>query len=217
MKKKKLIWFYIAFFAIVFVVYIVFVRINEGSWTPRPVVLNNVKPFSFKTQDGKDFTRQDLIGKVTVVEYFFTNCQGICPHLNTNMKAVYQDFKDEPDFQILSHTCDPDRDSVPRLKIYADSIGADQKKWHFVTGRKDSLYSAARESYLLDDPKNALQNINDQFIHTQFFAVVDKNGMVRGQIFDGLKKSEIAEMEELVKKLLKEKVGPPDTNFLLNK
>ncbi|PZP51163.1 MAG: SCO family protein [Pseudopedobacter saltans] len=217
MKRKKLVWFYVGFFAVVLVVYILFVRINEGSWAPKPVVLNNVKPFAFRTQDGKEFTRQDLIGKVTVVEYFFTNCHGICPHLNTNMKGVYSDFRDEPDFQIVSHTCDPDRDTVARMKIYADSIGADQKKWHFLTGRKDSLYNTARESYLLDDPKNALQNIEDQFMHTQFFAVVDKNGMVRGQIFDGLKKSEIAEMEDLVKVLLKEKVGPPNTNFLLNK
>jgi len=217
MKRKKLVWFYIIFFAAVLVIYMSFVYVNEGGWKAKPVVLNNVKPFLFTTQDGKQFTREELVGKVTVVEYFFTNCQGICPHLNTNMKGIYEDFKDEPDFQIVSHTCDPDRDTVARMKVYADSMKVNERKWIFVTGRKDSLYNAARESYLLDDPKNALQNIDDQFMHTQFFAVVDKNAMVRGQIFDGLKKKEIVELEELVKRLLKEKVGPPNTNFLLNK
>jgi len=88
-----------------------------------------------------------------VVEYFFTNCKSICPKMNTNMKAIYAAFKDEPDFMILSHTCDPQRDTVARMKVYADSIGADTKKWLFLTGRKDSLYNIARSAYLLDDPK----------------------------------------------------------------
>ncbi len=217
MKRKKLVWFYVVFFAVILLIYLVVVRVFEGSWKAKSVVLNNVKPFAFTTQDGQPFTRQELVGKVTIVEYFFTNCHGICPHLNANMKGIYNDFKDEPDFQIVSHTCDPDRDTVARMKVYADSMKVDEHKWFFLTGRKDSLYNAARESYLLDDPKNGLKDINDQFMHTQFFAVVDKNAMVRGQIFDGLKKQELTELEELVKTLLKEKVGPPNTNFLLNK
>jgi protein SCO1/2 len=65
----------------------------------------------------------------------------------------------------------------------------------------------ARNSYLLDDPKNSVEKIEDQFIHTQFFAVVDKNGQVRGQIYDGLKQKELDEMKNTVRELLKEKAG----------
>ncbi|QES89883.1 SCO family protein [Rhizosphaericola mali] len=214
--KGKRLWFYISFFVIVAILFTVALYWGTDNWKAKPAVMNNVKPFAFETQDGRNFTRQNMIGKVCVVEYFFTHCTGICPHLNTNMKEVYNEFKDHPDFLIMSHTCDPERDSASQLKHYSDSLKIDNNKWVFLTGRKDSLYKAARESYLLDDPKNALQNINDQFIHTQFWAVVDKNGMVRGQIFDGLKKDEIAQMEDLVKELLKEKVGPTNTNFILN-
>ena len=96
--------------------------------------------------------------------------------MNTNMKAIYETFKQEPDFMIVSNTCDPGTDSVPHLKAYADSMKADPAKWVFLTGRKDSLYQLARNSYLLDDPKNSFQKIEDQFIHTQFFALVDKYG-----------------------------------------
>ena len=53
---------------------------------------------------------------------------------------------------ILSHIVDPLTDSVGRLKKYADSLGVDSKSWIFLTGNKDSLYQAARQSYLLDDP-----------------------------------------------------------------
>jgi len=56
------------------------------------------------------------------------------------MKEIYSIYKTNPDFQIVSHTCNPDTDSVPVLKRYADSLGVDTKKWIFLTGRKDSLY-----------------------------------------------------------------------------
>lgn len=66
-------------------------------------VLSYVKPFTFTTQEGLPFTQQDLNGKVTVVEYFFTTCKGICPKMNNNMKGIYETFLTEPNFQILSH------------------------------------------------------------------------------------------------------------------
>jgi protein SCO1/2 len=123
------------------------------------------------------------------------------------MKSVYAQFKDEPNFMILSHTCDPERDSAARLKVYADSLKVDTKKWIFLTGRKDSLYQIARSAYLLDDPKNNVEKIEDQFIHTQFFALVDKDGKVRSQVYDGLKQEELDRLQKDIKTLLKEKAG----------
>ncbi len=99
----------------------------------------------------------------------------------------------------------PGTDSAPVLKHYANLLKVNTDKWVFLTGRKDSLYKAARNSYLLDDPKNAVVNINDQFLHTQFFALVDKKGQVRGQVYDGLKKNELSKLQDDIKELLKEK------------
>jgi protein SCO1/2 len=145
-------------------------------------------------------------GKVYVAEYFFTTCQSICPIMNTNMQKIYEAYKDEAGFQILSHTSDPDHDNVSRLKWYADSLKVNTQRWMFLTGRKDSLYNTARVSYLLDDPANNAANINEQFLHTQFFALVDKNGKVR-KIYDGLKRDELAELKDDIKKLLREPVS----------
>jgi protein SCO1/2 len=89
------------------------------------------------------------------------------------------------------------------LKWYADSLKVDTKKWWFLTGRKDSLYTAARMSYLLDDPANNGGNIDEQFLHTQFFALVDKRGKVR-KIYDGLKKDELEELTNDIPRLLRE-------------
>ena len=82
------------------------------------VRIDNVQDFSFVNQDGKKITERDVDGKVYVAEYFFTTCKGICPIMNANMRRVYDEFKDEPNFLILSHTCMPETDSVPLLKAY---------------------------------------------------------------------------------------------------
>ncbi|HVU84213.1 MAG TPA: SCO family protein [Puia sp.] len=202
MNRKRL--FYISFFVLLFLAfYFVATKLIPGYGKVTYPVLSSVQPFSFTDQDGQTITNKDVAGKVYVAEYFFTTCRGICPKLNTNLKAVYEKYKNTPGFLILSHSVDPVTDSVGRLKKYADSLGVDSKTWIFLTGNKDSLYQAARVSYLLDDPKNNYTPIDEQFIHTQFFALVDKSGQVR-KIIDGLKKDELAEMDKAIDQLLKE-------------
>ena len=90
---------------------------------------------------------------------------------------------------------------MPVLKRYADSLGVNTAKWIFLTGRKDSLYTAARVSYTIDDPANNLKNIDDDFLHTQFWALV-KNGEVK-KVYDGLKQSEINAMIKEIERTLK--------------
>jgi protein SCO1/2 len=202
--SKKLIT-YIVFFSVLLIAFFFFVFRGTDNWKVKMPTLSYVKPFQFTNQDGQPVTDANLLNKITVVEYFFTTCKGICPKLNTNMKEVYMQFKDDPEFQILSHTCNPEIDSVSVLKHYADSLKVDTKKWIFVTGRKDSLYQMARGSYLLDDPKNNVEKIEDQFIHTQFFALVDRKGKVRGKIYDGLKTIEVQQLKRDIARLLKDK------------
>jgi protein SCO1 len=198
---------YAVFFVVLVLVFFYFVFAGTDNWKPKLATISYVKPFSFTTQEGKPFTEQDHLGKVTVVEYFFTTCKGICPKMNANMMKIYREFKDEPSFQVLGITSMPETDTLGRIKRYSDSVGLDPKKWIILTGRKDSLYETARVSYLLDDPKNSVENIEDQFIHTQFFALVDKNGKVRGQVYDGLKNEQIGWLKRDIRKLLKEKQG----------
>jgi protein SCO1 len=201
--SRKLI-FYLVFFAVLVVgFYFVLTRVIPGYGKVKLPVLSTVQPFAFTNQDGKRVTERDVEGKVFVTEYFFTTCPSICPMLNTNMLTIYEAYKNEPGFIIVSHTSDPDNDSAGRLKQYADSLHVNTEHWWFLTGRKDSLYKAARNSYLLDDPQNNLQNIDDQFLHTQFFALVDRRGRVR-KIYDGLKKEEMEELKKDIGGLLKE-------------
>ncbi len=200
MSNKQL--FYFGFFiALAVSFYFVLTKLIPDFGKKKSPPISYVRPFAFTNQDGKIITEKNMAGKVYVAEYFFTTCKTICPLMNRNMKLVYDALKDEKDFFILSHTSMPETDSVPQLKKYADSMRVRTDKWMFLTGRKDSLYTTARISYTIDNPANNLKSIDDDFIHTQFFALVDRNGDVR-KIYDGLKESEVRRLIKDAEKLL---------------
>ena len=200
MSRKRIL--YIVFFiALFFVFYFTMSALIPGFGKKSHPAIGEVQSFSFINQDGKPINESVFKDKVVAVEYFFTTCTGICPRMNNNMRSVYDEFRDEQDFLILSHTSDPATDSAAQLKKYADSMGVDTNRWMFLTGRKDSLYYMARFAYKIDDPANNMQNIDDDFLHTQFIALVDKRGKVVS-IYDALKQTEITEMRKKIKDLL---------------
>ena len=226
MNKKW--WIYIGFFLLLLAFFYAFVFNDYDFSASKLKVINSAVPaFSFTNQDGKTITQKNTDDKVYVAEYFFTTCKGICPKMNANMRRVFEAYKNEPDFLILSHTCMPETDSVPVLKAYEQKViqgtlirnddgsfkiaqaqqeVAQNLNWNFVTGDKTALYKMARDGYMIDNGKlDSSQLITDQFIHTQFFALVDKNRRVRG-IYDGLKEDEIEKLLVDIKSLLKEKV-----------
>lgn len=176
-----------------------------------PVIGNEghqVDTFSFYNQDGKIITQDDVHHKVYVVEYFFTTCKGICPKLNESMNRVYQAYRGNPDLLILSHSVDPERDTVGAMKAYSERFNADPKQWMFLTGSKKRLYEMAFDSYLIsavDSTRPA--NVEEAFIHDNHFVLVDKNGRLRGRFYDGLKATDVDTLISDIHVLLQEKAG----------
>ncbi|UAY51950.1 SCO family protein [Ferruginibacter albus] len=233
--KKWLIYF--GFFALLLTGFYLFLY-KDFSQSDLKVINDHLQNFSFIDQNGKTITEKNVEGKVYVAEYFFTTCKAICPKMNANMRRVYDVYKDDKRFMILSHTCMPETDSVEQLKKYeykmltgtlvknddgeyqvkADESTAGNKlppdlstNWLFLTGDKAMLYDLAKHSYLIDkSERDTTQNISEQFIHTQLFALVDKQRHVRG-IYDGLKEDEIQKLLKDIKGLLNEKA--PNANL----
>lgn len=205
---SKKLWFYLGFFVFLMLAFYLAIFWGTDLWRKKLPTMNEVKEFAFVNQLGDTITNNNVAGKVQVVEFFFTTCTGICPKMNTNMAVIAKDFADEEDFMILSHTVDPEKDSVARLKHYADSMKIDPAKWMMLTGTKEKLYEAARKSYLLDDQHDNTEPMADQFIHTQLFALVDRSGKVRG-IYDGLDKKELVKLNEDINLILKERYDGP--------
>ncbi len=149
---------------------------------------HTVSCFFFKDQNNNKVTEQTVAGKIYVTDFFFTTCRSICPIMSTQLERVYKKFKDRNDLLIMSHTVDPETDSVPQLAEYAKLHGVSNDHWLFLTGEKKDLYQMARKSYLL----NAEQGNGDSedFIHTQNFALIDKERHIRG-FYDGTDSLEI--------------------------
>lgn len=203
MSKKQA--FYVAFFAVLVVGFMaVMAFVVPDFFKTKFPPISEVGAFSFVNEKGERVTEKDIKGKVVAVNFFFTTCKSICPKMSNNLLPIYNEFKNNDEFLILSHTSDPERDSVPVLKRYADSLGVAGNRWMFLTGRKDSLYAAARHQYRIDDPNNFVQASTDEFLHTQFVALVNRKGEVI-HIYDGIKPSEMKEMQTKVRELLEKK------------
>lgn len=232
-KYKRVIGYSLFFLALFLAFYTVISQFSNFTGSKLAIINNDVKDFSFTNQNGAVISSRNIEDKVYVVEYFFTTCRGICPKMNANMRLIYEKYKNEPDFLILSHTCMPEVDSTKQLKDYErwmingnlkknndgsytvehpeDSTKAvtGNKNWYFLTGKKEELYKMARISYLIDKGETGKNEATgtDDFVHTQFFALVDRQRRVRKKIYDGLKMDEVQELISDIDKLLKEKTG----------
>ena len=102
---------------------------------------------------------------------------------------------------ILSHTVDPDHDSPSVLKRYANNRKIDTNKWNFVTGDKKQIYDLARYSYLVDASEG--DGGPNDFVHTENFALVDREGRIRGY-YDGTDTAEVGKLIRDISLLLAE-------------
>lgn len=176
-------------------------RVYESKNGKTDTVYHTVQDFSFTNQDGRTVTQKDLDGSVYVTDFFFTTCHTICPVMSTQMERIYTKFKGNPEVKFLSHTVDPEIDTLEQLRSYALKHNADSKQWVFVTGDKKQLYDIARTGYFLDAQQG--DGGPDDFIHTQNFALIDKDKRIRGY-YNGIDSTEVDQLMEDIDLLLKE-------------
>lgn len=138
-----------------------------------------VPDFVFTNQDNRLISNEDYLGKVYVIEFFFTTCPTICPIMNTNMKRLEEAFGGRDDFGIASFTIDPEKDTPEQLKRYAENLGVFSQNWHFLTGDADEIYDLANSGFNIFAGINP--NVAGGFEHQGYFALVDKNGYLRSR------------------------------------
>ena len=166
---------------------------------------HKVPDFKLVNQNGDTITQKNYEDKIYITDFFFTTCQGICPIMTDHMVKIQKEFKDDPEVLLLSHSVTPEIDSVAQLKKYAEEKGVIDEKWNLVTGDKKKIYDLARKSYLV--AKSQGNGGKYDMIHTENFALVDKNKQVRG-FYDGTNPEAIEQLVEdvkLLKKLEKER------------
>jgi protein SCO1 len=164
-------------------------------------VYHKIADFRFVNQDSNIVTNETFKGKIYVADFFFTSCRTICPIMKTQMLRVYDSLENDPEVLILSHTIDPEYDTVGRLHDYADRLGVKSTKWHFVTGNKDSIYNIAQTSYFATAMEDKAEP--DGFIHSGAFLLIDKDKRIRGK-YDGTKEEDVNRLLSDIQKLKKE-------------
>lgn len=135
-------------------------------------VYGDVPEFTYTDQDGQSFGLNNMRGKISIVDFIFTNCRMACPMMATQMKLLYDRYAGSGDVQFVSISVDPERDSIPRLREYADELGVVDKQWIFLRADIDSVRQLAEQGFMVsgDFPGG----------HSTKFILVDPKGRIRG-------------------------------------
>jgi protein SCO1/2 len=175
------------------------------------VEIGPVPGFELMDQNDKKISNKDYLGKVYVVEFFFTTCPTICPKMNQSMLELQEAFYGNPNFGLASITIDPEHDTAAVLKEHANLLGVKHYNWHFLTGDKEYIYNLANKGFNLYAGEN--NKAAGGFEHSGLFALVDKDGKIRCRkdaqgnpilYYDGLETSGVEAIKEDIKKLLEE-------------
>ncbi len=185
----------------------------DGDFTPQwfasaeevPDGFHTIPAFSLTDQDGRTITEADLDGKITVANFFFTACPGICPMTTANMKHVQDAFADDDGVALLSHSVTPDADSVAALHAFAEQMGVLASTWHLVTGSQDEIYALGKSAYFADDDLGeTMARADAAFTHTESFYLIDAHRRIRG-IYNGMNAAAVTQLIADVRTLQRER------------
>ncbi len=138
-----------------------------------------VPDFKFVNQDGDTITNKDYLGKVYVVEFFFTTCPSICPIMSENLVHIQNKLKGNENFGIVSITIDPEHDTPRVLKEYAEEHKVTNPNWNFLTGDRKVIYDMANLGFGIFADED--ETVPGGFAHSGLFALIDKKGYVRSR------------------------------------
>jgi protein SCO1/2 len=172
---------------------------------PLPV-LGQVGPFTLTNQHGSPVTDTALRGSIWVADIIFTRCPGPCVTLSRNLARVQETLRGAEPVRLISLTADPAYDTVEVLKHYAARYQADPARWQFLTGDKGEVYRLAIDGLKLgvtETPLDQRTNLNDLFIHSTTFVLVDRAMRLRAT-YDGTEPEVATHVRRDLRRLLRE-------------
>lgn len=164
---------------------------------------HTIASFAFKNQLGQIIGTKDVLGKVHIANFMFTQCGSICPIMTNNLKRLEEQFMEQKDVVMLSYSVTPWIDSVPRLKSYAQDYEVTKKEWHFLTGKTSDIYTLARKSYFAEEDLGFTKDSTD-FLHTEHVLLIDQALKIRG-VYNGTLPLEIKQLAQDIALLLEKK------------
>lgn len=155
-----------------------------------------VPGFTFKDSQGNLFGKEQLLGKISIIDFFFTSCRGPCPVMSSNMADLYRAFSTSDEIQLVSISVDPKVDTPEVLSQYAEAHGVTDNRWRFLRADIADVIKLSEEGFHL-----AADNLPS--MHSTKFILVDENAEIRGY-YSGTDEASmkilISDVRELVRK-----------------
>ncbi|MEY2917837.1 MAG: hypothetical protein RIS73_1551 [Bacteroidota bacterium] len=165
-------------------------------------ITHTIADFSFTDQDGKSISQKNIEGKIHVANFFFTACGSICPAIMKNIKEMQVTLVQDTNVVFLSYSVTPWRDSITKLKKYAENTCISSSNWHLLTGNKFDIYKLARTSYFAEEDIGFSKD-SSEFLHTEHILLIDKQKRLRG-IYNGTLQLETQQLAKDIEVLKKE-------------
>ena len=156
----------------------------------------NVPDFSLTNQQGESLGLSDMAGKIWIADFIFTNCPTICPAMTQEMARLQSEFVADPVY-FVSFSVDPERDTADILSRYAKAYGADDRRWHFLTGDKAHIYQLAEKGFSL-----AAGHKGSEILHSTRFVLVKPDGNIHDH-YDSRSKPAMIRLRRDIKTLLR--------------
>ena len=157
-----------------------------------------IPEFSFINQYGDNITQENVQNKIYIANFFFTSCPSICIDLTNNLKIV-QDAFEHDEIIILSHSVDPEVDTISRLMKYQNINQINGKNWFLLRGEIEEIIKMAQLGYFaIASVENHVEN---SLIHTENIILIDSSQRIRG-IYNGTSELEMNYLIDDIKKLL---------------
>ena len=157
--------------------------------------------FSYLNQDSILIKSSDMKGKIWIADFMFTSCPTICPKMTEQMKRLSGMTKDLNDhIQFISFSINPKYDTPSQLKKYIKAHNIITSNWYFFTGNEAKTHDLGINNFQIFAGQDA--SAAGGYAHTGAFALVDKEGYVRG-VYMGTDPKEVNKLEKDIRKLLK--------------
>jgi protein SCO1/2 len=158
--------------------------INAQAPSPRLAIISDAPDFTLVNQHSKTVKLSDFKGKVLLVSFIFTTCNGSCPATTHRMAKVEQLLNSRinfrPQVEFVTITLDPKRDTPEALRNYIqlfDLQTTNKAKWFgwtFVTGSSETVAKTITDWGMWVKP-----GLNGQLDHPSRIFLVDRNLKIR--------------------------------------
>ena len=197
MDDKKIKWLFVSAASVLLLMIIsaiVLYRMELSN--PSIPVYGEVAPFSYTERNGDAFGSEQLKGKTSVINFFFTRCEGPCPLMNGKVAELYRNFNGSPNVQFISISVDPDRDSVQALQQYAVRFGVTDRRWLFLRAPIHEVKELSEKTFML-----ASSDVPG--LHSTKLILIDGQRKVRGY-YSSEDSNSLRILEEHIRELTKE-------------